>query len=294
MNPVWSKHFNVVYQFNKDRELLFQVWNYNDKTSRDLIGEIECRLTDIMMAPNQRIERKLTIKTKPGVTRGILVIFADNVKITSDVIKFQIQGSLSSKKFLCFGSDNPYLMIERARQNNQKDFVRVLQTQYKFEDTKPWWDAHQMTMADFCNNNKYLPLRFSVYSYTNSGDHPKYGSVECTLKQIEMLGESSLPIKKNGKNKGWIKFNTLQMDMRPSLVEYLKQGWKIDVSIAVDFSLSNLEINDYRSLHRVNSNGDMNQYEKALFEVCNVMMPYARDGLFKVYGFGGMPIYTGQ
>lgn len=82
--------------------------------------------------------------------------------------------------------------------------------------------------------------------------------------------------------------------MRPSLVEYLRQEWKIDVSVAVDFSLSNLEINDYRSLHKVNSNGEMNQYEKALFEVCNVMLPYAHEGQFKAYGFAGMPIYTGM
>jgi hypothetical protein len=171
----------------------------------------------------------------------------------------------------------------------------VLQTQYKFGNTEPWWDAHQMTMSEFCNNNKYLPLRFSVYSYTNSGDHPKYGSVVCTLKDIEMEEDGVLTLTNSrGKKTGQIKFNTLKMDMRPSLVQYLRQGWKIDVSVCVDFSLSNLEINDYRSLHKINSNGDMNQYEKALFEVCNVMLPYARNGQFKVYGFGGMPIYTGQ
>lgn len=192
------------------------------------------------------------------------------------------------------GSDNPYLMIERARKTNQKDFVRVLQTQYKFGKTEPWWDAHQMTMSEFCSNNKYLSLRFSVYSYTNSGDHPKYGSVETSLKAIEMLPDATLPIKnKKGKVTGHITFNTLKMDMRPSLVQYLGQGWNLDVSVCVDFSLSNLEINDYRSLHKINNNGDMNQYEKALFEVCNVMLPYARHQQFKVYGFGGMPIYTG-
>jgi Copine len=136
-----------------------------------------------------------------------------------------------------------------------------------------------MTMAEFCNNNKYLPLRISVFSYTNSGDHPKYGSVICNLKDIEMLGKSEMPIRNTrGKKTGSIRFETLKMDMRPSLVEYLRQGWKIDVNVCVDFSLSNLEINDYRSLHKVNSNGDMNVYEKALFEVCNVMMPYARNG----------------
>jgi hypothetical protein len=64
------------------------VWNYNDKTSRDLIGEAECRLTDIMMAPEQTVNLKLTIRTKPGVTRGILKVYADSIKITSDIIKF--------------------------------------------------------------------------------------------------------------------------------------------------------------------------------------------------------------
>lgn len=80
-----------------------------------------------------------------------------------------------------------------------------------------------MTMAEFCNNNKYLPLRFSVYSYTNSGDHPRYGSVTCNLKDIEMLGDSHLSIENSrGKKCGYIKFETLKMDMRPSLVEYLR------------------------------------------------------------------------
>jgi hypothetical protein len=82
------------------------------------------------------------------------------------------------------------------------------------------------------------------------------------------------------------------MDVRPSLVEYLRHGWKLDVSIAIDFSLSNREINDYRSLHRVSD--EMNQYEKAINEVCNVMMPYARNQRFKSYGFSGIPVYIGE
>jgi hypothetical protein len=53
-------------------------------------------------------------------------------------------------------------------------------------------------------------------------------------------------------------------------------GWKLDVSIAIDFTLSNREITDFRSLHKLNQ-GEMNQYEKAIFEVCNVMTPYAKD-----------------
>jgi hypothetical protein len=38
----------------------------------------------------------------------------------------------------------------------------------------------------------------------------------------------------------------------------------------------------------------MNQYEKAIFEVCNVMSTYSKDGRFNVYGFGGIPHYIGM
>ena len=38
----------------------------------------------------------------------------------------------------------------------------------------------------------------------------------------------------------------------------------------------------------------MNSYEKAIFEVCNVMCKYAIDGCFNVYGFGGIPHYMGH
>lgn len=50
-NPTWTDHFKVVYQFNKDRELFFQLWNKNDfaPKSKELIGEVFCKLTDIMM-----------------------------------------------------------------------------------------------------------------------------------------------------------------------------------------------------------------------------------------------------
>jgi hypothetical protein len=106
-------------------------------------------------------------------------------------------------------------------------------------------------MPEFCNCNKYLPIRLSVYSYINAGDHPLYGSVITTTRDIEMLPDGCLELKDaKGQVNGHIKFNQFEMDMRPSLIAYLRQGWCINVSLAIDFTLSNLEITDYRSLHR--------------------------------------------
>ena len=68
----------------------------------------------------------------------------------------------------------------------------------------------------------------------------------------------------------------------------------MEVHVGIDFTLSNVEITDFRSLHRQGDSGVMNQYEKAIFEVCNVMTPYARNGRFYAYGFGAIPNYLGM
>jgi len=68
----------------------------------------------------------------------------------------------------------------------------------------------------------------------------------------------------------------------------------MQVSIAIDFTLSNGVITDARSLHRLYHNGEMNYYEKVIFEVCNVLTPYAKEEKFNAYGFGGIPTYLGE
>lgn len=116
----------------------------------------------------------------------------------------------------------------------------------------------------------------TVASYTNSGDDPLYGSIITTMKEVEMLPEKNMRLQlkdKKGKDAGSIQFNTFDMDMFPSFYQYLDEGWEMQVSIAIDFTLSNREITDSRSLHRLSHNGDMNHYERVIFEVCNVLTP---------------------
>lgn len=109
-----------------------------------------------------------------------------------------------------------------------------------------------MTMTEFCNNNKLLPIRLSVYCYANSGQHPLYGRVTTTVRDIEMLPQDGiLPIQdEKGKSAGSLSINQFKMDVKPSFVEYLKSNWKVSVSIIIDFTLSNREPSDIKSLHR--------------------------------------------
>ena len=78
--------------------------------------------------------------------------------------------------------------------------VRVYQTAIAHDEVSPWWEPKTLYMTEFCNNNKMLPLRFTVYNYRNNGVHKQYGSVEITTRGIEMLPKAKLDLK-NSKGK---------------------------------------------------------------------------------------------
>ena len=95
MNPKWIKHFSVWFIFVKDLDLLFQVWNYNSSDDKDLIGQTEISLSELMLAKDQQMRLVLTLPEEEGKkrvkkrnNRGFLTIRADKIKKTEDIIKF--------------------------------------------------------------------------------------------------------------------------------------------------------------------------------------------------------------
>ena len=61
------------------------------------------------------VTKTLLLPEKQDKSRGLLKIRGDKIKGTEDRVKFQICANLKSKKHACFGANNPYLLIERAR-----------------------------------------------------------------------------------------------------------------------------------------------------------------------------------
>ena len=71
-------------------------------------------LSELMAAPKQTMLGTLVHK---ACHRGTLKIKADPVNLTDDSMSFHCSAEVDSKKYLCCGFDNPYILIERARVN---------------------------------------------------------------------------------------------------------------------------------------------------------------------------------
>ena len=98
-------------------------------------------------------------------------------------------------------------------------------------------------------------------------------------------------IKRQGNPYGSLTFDNFQLIERPTMIDYIRSGWIISLSVSIDFTSSNGEITDPKSLHYLNPTDptQMTPYERAMFQVGNILEPYDSDRKFPVFGFGAKP-----
>ena len=81
LNPQWLRHFSINYVFHLDKELKFEVWNYNTANDKDLIGEVLISLNQLMGCKGMTMIEPLILpyNKKKGEKRGMLKIWADTI-----------------------------------------------------------------------------------------------------------------------------------------------------------------------------------------------------------------------
>ena len=128
-------------------------------------------------------------------------------------------------------------------------------------------------MFRLCNSQVTCPLRFSLYSKQENGKTLLYGYCEVTPKEIldnvskerELLNEKS-----KVRLGGMLRFEQFEVVEQPSFVDYLKNGWYINMTVAIDFTASNGGLHELSPLKQNN-----NDYELAIREVGKILQPYS-------------------
>jgi len=74
---------------------------------------------------------------------------------------------------------------------------------------------------------------------------------------------------------------------KPTFIDYLRSGTTLNTVCAIDFSSSN----SAESLHTIHQDGAMNEYQKAIYCVCQILLNYDYDQQTAVLGFGAITNY---
>ncbi|CAI2386987.1 unnamed protein product [Moneuplotes crassus] len=86
----------------------------------EIMGGINTTLTDTLTLPNKKKKK----------SRGQIILRAEKVSSNNDIVYFSMRiNHLKPNKGWFCSSDDPFFFIERARESNQKEFLRVIQTE---------------------------------------------------------------------------------------------------------------------------------------------------------------------
>ena len=259
----FESFFLLDYHFEKEMPIEFRIFG-------DINATIYTSLPSIMGARGQKFQKEIDGTDIILEVKG----YSYQNKIYSNLkLDVEINGKIAEKalkySIIAKGSD------ERPR--DQKLYLSELQVGLKSE--------------------KRINFKQSVIPdiYICSDDNYKTNKICIELRDCQkdkVIGKHTCYLNLLILNKYTIKFDssvsgTLFIDpiKNYSFIDYLRGGMQINLSIAIDFTASNLEPSDPKSLHYLSSYN--NQYEMAIKSCGNIIANYDYNKMFATYGFGG-------
>lgn len=291
LNPDFITNFEIDYLFEEQQYLKFKVFDSDDGSNkshhRNIIGEAECTLGEIVGSKGQQLIR--TIKHHKKST-GNIIIRIEQVNENSSSLMLQISGKDLEDNSGIFHSFKPFFYLSRVTESGENIRVYCSETSKGRNVT---WKLFEKTMKDLSNGDPSRPIIFDLYDHHRSGNHDYMGSTEFSLNKITEEGVKQFTIinpkkksKKGYKHSGIITINTCQIIQNYTLMDYIRGGCQISLMIALDFTASNGIPTNPNSLHFMSPSG-MNNYEQALFAVSEILLNYDSDKQVPMYGFGG-------
>ena len=254
---VLSTSIMMQYYFEKEQPLMVIINKMGGTNPRTF--EIRTTLGCVMGS-----RKNTLIKNIPDSHGEILNIAAEKLKDSEDILILNIGVNPSEK--VNFKDIKNKLVFHLMNSSKSPIYnSECINNQGRFNEVKiPGSLLNQGIIISFINNKKKVIK-------------------EVQTNIDELVNKKLFEVKPNNK-----KYNLLSnsfLTRNYTFVDYLKAGVQIGLSIAIDFTGSNGNPNDPRSLHFIGGQ-EPNQYERAIYACGNIMAYYDYDQLFPCYGFG--------
>ena len=300
--PNWTTNITVDYLFQEIQEIVVRVWHKNPKFPADpastapgssvhtYLGEASFTESALMMSPGCKMQFPLL----SGVMGGSIIVRGDAVAQTRDILtcSFQLQDLTRKNGWGVFAKSDPYIQISRKFADGS--YASVWRSAYMENNLNPLFSNLRIPMQALCNGNLAAELNIEVLDYDPEGNHKSMGAFNCTMRDLlENSGRPFTLIEKTRvgtfmySNSGSFRCLNAKVEKHHTLGQYVMGGLNIFMNVCIDFTASNGNPSERKSLHRFGNPGEpMNDYEKAITSVASVIEAYSTTKQFSVYGFG--------
>jgi len=307
-NPKFKTKIKVPYNFEKNQIVKFEIFDIdefkeNEVDKKEFIGFVVVNLHDIVCANNQTITTEIIAEKTRNKKPATITLRGSEYDDSSSSVVFHIgarsfitKNELSLHVYLVEGQEMTTLATCDFMQNNKKGFD---------------WPEFSVLSSSLPDDN--CLLKFEVFERTKTKPKIHLGAAEMQLGIL--LGYTGRVIKliKEGFTIGELKVKECKRITQYTFLNYIYGGAEVSLIIAMDFTNSNKDPTDKRSLHYIpkpkktqrggtlgrneseedyDENTEENEYLQALKSIGGILQHYDSDKKIPLLGFGAkLPPY---
>jgi len=298
-NPDFVKQIQLDYMFEEVQQIRCDIYdadseNTSKLSDHDYVGYFEFRVGDLVTAGGQKLSGQLRDKKGNRVIDEnkkpcLIEIRAEEVSNNKDeaVIQFSCKGLPKMDWF--FGKCDGFLTLYRATEDG--GWMATTQTDVVKANYDPVFKPLRVSVQRLCNGDYQRPILIKCHDWNENAEPDYVGEVQTCLADLMSKSALELREKKNGKigkhSRGQVNLRQCNIRQRFSFLDFITGGCEINLMVAIDFTASNGDPKDHRSLHFTGNQHKENEYQQAIRAVGSVLEPYDSDQKIPAWGFGG-------
>ncbi|OMJ90046.1 hypothetical protein SteCoe_7728 [Stentor coeruleus] len=229
-----------------------------------VLAETIINLVHLVSKTNHKIEFPI----------GDFIINVEEIKDINSAVSLKLSATIIGGFWIW----KPHYYIRMLREIDQNEYLEIYRTETSSGE-KCKWKQFNVPYNMLGDKN----ILFNAY---NSSEE-YVASTSMTIEELLTPG-SEFSLKQGSKIKGTLKVTWSRLDLQQNFVDYLRQGIRIKVIVAIDYTSSNLPYTTSESHHYLGPE-KQNPYEASMSSVCRILDVYNKDKIIHVYGFGGIP-----
>jgi len=301
LNPKFVNFFQAMYIFQENQPLRIKIFDVDSKkntdtSKHDYIGQVDFDLQYLVSYIDVPVTFDIVNEKRQGKTYGQMIIVADQLESSRSTLSGQMKIEYlykGGKKDLCF-------FINKVTENEQvlpvyrSNTIKGIATGKTCE-----FEPFQIPLQNICGGDidKNIDIRitdrsdkknikdFTLKNVIGKGLNTPDTEFISLRTLVENVGKEFVVGDNKGETRAKFSFTKIEIIEKPTFIDYIRGGLKINMITGIDYSLRNGDPTEPTSFHHISD--QKNQYEKCIETVGAVLCPYDSDQAFPFFGFGG-------
>ena len=302
-DPDFAKSFIVDFIFERRQWVKIECRDADDPTGTqyDSLGQAEFELGYLIGAQNSTLALDLKEPEKDRILGKVVVRGEPKKDHIKDSVSMKFQGMGLAGMFL-FMPERAFFTISKLVYRGEiatvpkkivtndsynlvtnekgEEWIAVYESELS-SGANPNFPEIQVSLSKLCSGDMNTPLRFTLYVSRLCDNHKYKGEFQTTCEQL-LAGPASFAFKDmtvNNSHAGTLQLISSKIVKEYMMIEYLRGGMQMALSVGIDFTASNMDPLNPSSLHYCNrgAQGYLNMYQQAILAVGKILLNYDQD-----------------